>query len=413
MEWRGRAVPVLVFAAVLLAAGRPALADVSATVSSSPGTVAFPLTKEISYRIDVRSGDQPEVFAIGMAPSYYNGPGATEGSPIGSMRGLRVEGDLRNGFAGGDIALPACAPSWNRFHGYEPQRWVVDAQLPPNSSGALLLRREFGEHAPWPDADLRLHFRLTNDLVGPGVGTLEREQELPTPAPARSGPTGVRIDLTTRPETTWAAQPVPNAKITPGTPISVSGSTDPPLAGARIELEYVGPESRERRTLAVLDTDDAGRFELAGWRPRSAGYHELWAFYESDRPSVVDDHMCPRNFELTGPYSPPSGPAKLRIRSRSERLTRAGAVPLRVTCVGGGGCGGTLTLTAPARAVVRRRSDAAPVVLARRRVEVGQGLAQRFEIRLAKRWRAAVRRAGGVRVTVAAGDARRTVIVRR
>ena len=377
-------------------------AAVRASASAAPETVVFPATKEIEYRLELENDGPRRSFAVSMAPAFYayeNGAGL-EGSPLGRTVALRAEGALELGvFGSSQVAHPACSPTANRYHGYEPESFTADVSL-GTGPGTLVVRRRYGDHAPWPDADLRLAFRLTNDLNGPGAGDLEQELTVYPPAPARGGPTGVRIGLATRPATGRPGLGTPT-RIAGGVPIAVAGRTDPPLPGGRIALRYYAPEGpRELATLGVVDVDERGRFELSGWRPRAAGPYELWAFYDSTRAALTDDHACPRGFELADPYTPPPGPGELRIRSRSARLTARGAVPLRVTCVGGGRCTTRLAL----------RSGSEP--LATRRIEMTAGVAQRYELLLPRRWRAAARRAGRLVLTVTARGVRRTLVLR-
>lgn len=392
-------VAALAAAACMAGLAADAAAEVTASASMSPRTVVFPATRELVSRLELRTGDRPETFAVEADPPWFEDRGFREGSPVGIAR-VEREGDVSFGTASQFVATPACSPVENRFHGYDPSGFRVDVTMPANAAGAIVLRRPFGDHAPWPSTELRSAFRLTNDLVGPGVGTLESERTVMPPAPARAGPTGVLIRVSTRPETGRGAA---RGTIAAGAPIVVTGSTDPPLPGAAIELRWFGPESqgRELAPLARVELDDAGRFELAGWRPRVAGYHELWAFYRGGGAGVTADHACPRRFELAGSYDPPPGPGALKVRSRSARPSGFGAVPLRITCTGGGGCDAKVTL----RTAGGRR-------IARRRVVLGVGLSQRVFFPLSKSWRRALARSGRLRAVAEAGGRRRSVVLR-
>jgi hypothetical protein len=392
----------------------PVGAVVSGSATVDPAEWTFPATKQATFRLGLRNDGAPQSFAIEMNPSFYAYDAAgrvLEGSPLGPTLSIANEGQLSFGLLGrSEIGLPGCSPRENRYHGYEHEKSVVDVSMPADSVGTLVVRREWGEHAPWPGSDLRLAFRLSNDLVGPGTGTLDREQDVLPPAPVRRGPTGVRIRFETRPA---SRDPGPAAppEIAAGTPIAVTGTTDPPLAGARIALRFYGPENdRTRTTLAVVETDDAGHFGVAGWRPAAAGEYELWAFYSADRPGVVDDYACPRTFRQAGTYQPPPSPGRLRVRSRAAHLTARSSVPLRATCVGGGECTARLALSVPARALGEH--SARPVALGKRKVGLGRGLSQRFEIAVDRRWRAPVRRAKRLTVTVTGASSRRTIVLR-
>lgn len=404
-------VGVLAVAACLAGLVSEAAAEeLTATATMSPETIVFPVTKEVTSRLEVRSGDEDEVFVIEVDPPLFEHPGAgfTEGSPYGSPR-FELEGAFEPISLSGYIATIACSPVDLRTHGYEPSGLRLEVRLPARSSGAVVVRRPFGEApwpTPWPATDLRERFRLTNNVRGTPLvpvrrGTLERERFVQPPAPKRAGSTGVQIHLTTTPATGRTGRP--RMKVQAGTPITVKGWVSPPVAGARIELRYYSPENddRELRTLAHVEVDDGGGFKLEGWRPRRAGYNEVWAYYEADRPGVVDDFSCPRVFELEGDYRPPEAPGVLRVRSSSTRLTGLGAVPLRITCTGGRDCDAKVAL----ETVTGRR-------LSRRRVVLGAGLSQRVFFPLKASRRRALLRAKRLEAVAETGGARRPVVLK-
>ena len=383
-------------------------AELTASATMSPSTVVFPGTKEIVWRVEIRSGDQDETFAIEMDPPLFETePGFAEGSPVGTPRYV-VEGAIEPLIERRYYAYVACSPVDLRTHGYEPAGLQLEVRMPANSAGAVTVRRPFGEApwpAPWPGTELRTRFELTNDVRGslllPNHGTLEREQVVSPPAPKRSGATGVQIRLATVPHTGRSSGT--KTKVQAGIPIAVTGSVDPPLPGARLELRYFSPDNArgELRTLGHVGVDDAGRFELAGWRPRRSGYHEVWAFYKADRAGVVDDFSCPRTFDLEGEYRPPDEPGKLVVRSSSARLVRFGAVPLRITCKGGRDCDSKVALAT----VAGRR-------ISGRRVVLGAGLSQRVFFPLNAAWRRALAKRGRIDAVAGADGARRPVVLR-
>ena len=375
-------------------------AEVTASASVAPAAVTWPGVQELTFRLELATGERAERFAVSMEPSYYGLPATEpyelEGSPLGPQASVEKEGALVLGLGGAPLALPVCAPSFNRYHGYEPSTFKIDVDMPARSSGALIARRPFGDFAPWPDSDLRLAFRITPDLVGLGEGTVAERVVYP-PQPRRTGATGVRIRFSTRP---FVPRGPTRAEIAPGVPIAIEGSTDPPLPGARISLRYLGPENdSDLRTLARPEVDDRGRFAVAGWRPRAAGRYELWAFYRADRAGVVDDHACPRPFRTTGRYEPPRDRTGVRVRSGAARLTAQGKAPLRVSCVDDDDCRTTLTLRA------------GHATLARRRISLGAGLAQAEYVPIPRAWRAELDERGRLVVVASApGTARRVVL---
>lgn len=403
----------------LLASGAAvtdALASVSFEASVSPGEVRFPATSELASRLTMRSGPQAETFAVEMTaaspfgdPTGVNAP--QEGSPLGDAHGIATEGPVTLGvFSVRMHGHPLCSPSFlGRHHGEELSSYKVDVTLPPQSEGALIAKHPVARTAPWPTTDYRVRFLVTRRLVGPGASTLAADETVDSPAVRPTGVSGVRISLSTSPQTNFAAAARDRRVLRAGDSVAIHGTTSPALPGHRIALQYLGPQnSEELRTLALVDIDDSGRFDLSGWRPEPAGDYELWAGYRSQRADVSDDWMCPRVFRVEGEAPPaPRDEPRIGIESRFALVGPLGGAPIRVACAGGAACRGKLTL----RRTVGRRGR----TLSRRSFDLPAGAASRVYLRLPRRERRLVRRGGRISaVATATGsagtDARRVLL---
>jgi hypothetical protein len=172
----------------------------------------------------------------------------------------------------------------------------LDVAMPARATA--LLSADFhvwSRDAPFAGMNVRPTFTFTDRMFGPtGVtGTIGTDLAIRPPAPRLRGPTGVRLTVRTRPRTPLF-NPRRAPRVEPGRAIRIFGTTDPVLRREAISLRVlVHGADREPRRLARVRTDRRGRFRHV-WRPRRAGIHELFAYYEPQRRGVTADRTCPR-----------------------------------------------------------------------------------------------------------------------
>jgi hypothetical protein len=262
------------------------------SVAVEPDRVVFPHTRELVYRLTMSARDHDERFSLRLEIPFF-GRGQREGMPLALLEPPRIDGPASFlGPARGAIGLPACAPSRNRFHGFDIDRRAWDVRVPANTTSVLHARFAVSRMAPWPDTSYTATFVADPRLVDGGRGTLSAPvRARPVPIVKR-GISGVRIRLHTRPR---GAQP------TDGTPptirrrsrIRVYGSTRPRLVRQRLSIKYVAPGHLRPRLLRTVTTDRRGRFSASAIRLRRPGYYEIWVFYRSQRAGLGHDHSCP------------------------------------------------------------------------------------------------------------------------
>lgn len=398
-------------AAVLLVAALagPGVADAAdprfrATVS--PDQVVFGETQELTYRVEVVTGSEPERFEVqASAPFAFLGPaGGGEGAllvPTGSSARLEGPGVMRVGPSSHGDIFPCSRSDLRGRHGLLSYFQTFELDLPPESTSTLVFIAPLARDAPWPGERYALDLRAANGFQE--EGTLGGPAAIPVAAPAPVGRTGVRLALTTDPPSggSACADPPRHDK----RPIMISGRSDPPLAGQQVELRYVPPGERASVPLASVPVRDDGTFEYANWRPRASGVYELAAVYRAQRPERADDFSVPRVFEVGVPADDPP-PLPARVLSRRVAIRRDGRVRLRLTCAvaSGSACRGTLRLRREGR------------IVGRRRVAVPAGTSRTFSValRLDARARRTLRRRGRLKVSAeAGGDTRRVILASR
>jgi hypothetical protein len=285
--------------AVFLALTAPAHADPRMSVTLDPVSLRLPGAASMTYRVAITTTDTAERFAVQFAADTLPDGGAAM-APVGDPA-LTGPGRVLGGSAG--TATPACSPTHNRFHGYEPETTTVDVEIPSHTATVLVARYAVGAFTPWPGAPLGVAVQARRRLSDGSRGTLSRaRRRLRVPRPQLElRRTGVRLRLWTRPRSDPTAAASHGARIRRGRAIVVHGSTRPALAHVRIRLAVVRPGSSRLRTLARVRTDRRGRFRYGAWRPRRLGRYELWAFYASQRRDTVSDHRCPRGLRVIAP----------------------------------------------------------------------------------------------------------------
>jgi len=358
---------------------------------SSTDRLVFGETKELEFKLEITGGDEAKRFTVDVGPSWNFGQddGRPEGTPIGLLRFPVLAGDAVEEGGRTMTGLPGCSPNGNRFHGEEPRGDRINLYLPAGGRATLTASFAVGTTAPWPTTDYRAAFtiepyegRPEDELVRPDSGTVAKREVLPPPLTV-SGRRGVRIFLTTSPESSLHPAQTDEKQLDGSSPVSVSGLTDPPIDGDTIRLAYRGPDTDgELRTLARVDVA-GGRFRYEDWRPQAPGRYELWAFYDSSRSDLASDYFCPRAFTLTAPVRLASPNAAVRLASRRALVKTGRVATVLLRCLPSRPqttCSGRLSLRA--KLAGRRR------VIATQEVTVPSAKATQVRLRLSRRaWR--------------------------
>lgn len=303
MKLTTKSAGLAILGGLLLTGSSSAAVEFRAT--GSQNVVRFPGTEQITYRLEMKSGQQEERFRLRIEVPRFGPPSEggyhLEGSLLEPTGRYRFEGPASYRGDGTTVAIPACSPRLPIPHGFEPINDAAIVTLPPNSTSSFERTYRTGVFAPWPGADLRPTYVAeagkVEGLAG-GTSTLEREVTVRPPQPRLKGRTGVHITFRTAPASSPTA--LRNQRvIRRGRAITIRGRTDPPIPGQTLLLRYHGPKNERRlRTLARVRVGTAGRFKYRGWRPKDPGKYELWAFYKSQRTKLASDHACPRAFTL-------------------------------------------------------------------------------------------------------------------
>jgi len=328
---------VALHALVLPSVGSAAL-EVSSRIS--PERVVFGATPRIEYRIELQAGDAPERLFV-IADRTFSGAAfavpelgrAPEGRVFGRPE-VRAEGALSLDYvSAGPMASRVACGRHVAYHGSEEGVQDVGASLPAGGRGAIVYDAPLGADAPWGAGDLGLRFVVSRRTA---EGTVTDPVATSTPAlPELAGPRGVKIVMRSRPALQTADSDGP-VDVAGDVPITFAGHTAPPLPGEFLTLREARDEAPPR-VIGRARIDDSGRFRFADYRPQRPGRYEVWATYESTRPDLADDRLCPLEFRLTS-----AGPSERFARVAASRRSRR-RLRVRVACPSGtAACRGTL-----------------------------------------------------------------------
>lgn len=289
--WRRTFAAAVLALSLLVSAPSTAGAGVAFRSTVDPPELLYPGGRELTYRLEMRTGDRQEELGLSLTPGGWGGGRFGEaGSPLAPI-GVALEGPGRMELGPELHGDPARCLRGSVIH-----FTTVDVTLPADSISTLVARYRTGFAPPLPGA----RYGLVAEASG---GTLDRPVSIELPGPRLRGRRGVRIGLQTAPRSSDEIFVEPPS-IRRGQPISLSGTTDPPVAGQRIELRYryEGSEATGGRpaggVLATIRADRRGRFRHRGWRPRRRGLYRLTAAYRSQRRSLASDESCSRYFRL-------------------------------------------------------------------------------------------------------------------
>jgi hypothetical protein len=281
-------------AAFVYAAGNAATAGSAVRFETEvePSSFAFPGLTTLTYRLKMTTDLSAERFSVRVVPSVF----AEGGTPIAinHLSDVSFTGPGQVGMVRTEEALLVCA----RNRAYGPKSLTFDVSLPPLSTTVLSARFESGRVAPFADTDYRVRFTASPTMVSGEAGTLDREETFFTPAPRRTGKTGVRIQLRSTPAAfdSRDLSTQNRGKLRRGQRVVFRGTTYPVLRNHRIVLQYrqFGARTRAQRmrNLPAVKTDNRGRFR-ATWRPRVAGGYHFWALSAPTPQLVADRTGCP------------------------------------------------------------------------------------------------------------------------
>ena len=111
------------------------------------------------------------------------------------------------------------------------------------------------------------------------------------PAVTMQGPTGVRIQIVTKPQGAQQHAIISGARVT------ISGSTDPRVRSAvvRVSARYFPTaygKTPKTTLLGLVRTNAAGQFVIRGWRPRATGAYQLLSSITNVDSQLQPDSTC-------------------------------------------------------------------------------------------------------------------------
>lgn len=326
---------LLALGAVALASEAARAADPSFRVTVSPESVSFPETRQVTYRVEVATGSEAERLTLRAetVPAFIGFDGAPEGAGLSGPRSAAFEGpgSMTTGVTSHGDPVCTTALSFRAFHGGLYYSYEYHLDLPANAVSTLVLASDVFD-APWPGEQLRLALTATR-TPGPGApaSTLDRDHQLAVPGVGAAGRTGVRMQIATdQPSVRGCSHDPPD---NPGNPITVTGRTDPPLAGRSVTLLA---ESTDRRAvpgqattpqaIATLPVAGDGTFVLRDWRPQLPGRYAIQARFASNVPELADDFSQPVSFDLTQPVHTTPGWVRVTARWTVLNVSPSGRV---------------------------------------------------------------------------------------
>lgn len=261
---------------LLLLLAPTARANTTFKVTVTPQVATYPETRELTYRVVMTTTDAAKVSVVAfgnglVTPSAYWLEGAGRLGPA-----LSTHGDPGSTFCGGS------GLGFREFHHPIHYGYTFPIELPENSVSTLVVKGRLSPDAPQPGEDYRLYLGV------PGGA----------PVVPAMGPKGVPIKITM------------DSPCTPeraaGEPITITGTTDPALAGENMTLMvrryetdfYTGSPRTTEGGLAQVRVADDGSFALRDWRPEKIGKYAVQAQYKTTRPDIANDFSNPLAFTL-------------------------------------------------------------------------------------------------------------------
>lgn len=321
---------MLLVLAVLALTAIPASADAATfNVSVTPEAVTYPETKELTYRVEMRTIAAERITLTADGNGLVSPGGATLEGP-GAISPIV-------GHSHGDIFPCGDTLGFRHFHHYLSASQTYTVDLPADSVSTFVLNAGVSPDAPRPGEE----YRLTLGVPGGSI---------PIPAAGRKG---VLIKIAMDP---------PNPSCggeNSGVPVTITGTTDPSLAGEELMLLMRHRASNAQLSplttheLARVRVADDGTFGLRDWRPQEVGSYAIQAQYKSNRPELADDRSEPLTFRLRIPVPLRPGPAvpPRQITTAPSLATvlptasvRRGVARIRLRCSRSEACRGVVRL---------------------------------------------------------------------
>ena len=278
----------------------------------SPTTIRYPGTRFITYRLELTTGEEPEVVRVSaMSPTYdgvqsartfhallrqqfdafdlfrMTGQLQPSGSPIGPAGPIQVSG------AGQEIEstppavmLPPSNPRrfWSCQRGDPGSLRELTVRLPAHSRTTVSARYRTSRSAPWRTTDYRLNFALHRVSVGAnGRSRLEPVGVVRPPRPTRQGRNDLKLTL--------RSNPVLRAFL--GERIDIFGRTDPP-APHRWLSSASALAAAMARTSAPRSSSPMFEPTTKGGSPIAAGGRRTSSNTESGRRTGQHQWLRPR-----------------------------------------------------------------------------------------------------------------------
>ena len=380
------ALSMLILGAVWAAPAQAA--DPTFRVTVSPDPVVHGEADRLTYRVEVTTGEEPERFTLDATPlGQFGGQGVLLFPTTDGMR-LEGPGKLEPGPSLHGDPVPCHVSELPRGHGTFFRTQEYEVELEARTTSTVVFQAFIARHAPWRGDRYEMALRAYPDSAR--GGTLDRAYLLQTPAPRPAGRSGVRIDL----EADTPASRECDAPKNDGRPVTLSGRTDPALAGQELVLRVVPPGARAATELSRVRVGGDGSFTAPQWRPKALGLYQVAAAYRSQDDRFTDEFSVPLAFELTAPVPDPPdppgppGPSILPpprphavLVNRSLRADRDGLVRLRLWCPdrAGAPCANRIALAIGGRRTAASRS-ATVAPGARRTVRVRLSRADRRRV---------------------------------
>jgi hypothetical protein len=354
----------------LLLVAAPARADPTFEVTVTPQAASFPETRELTYRVKITT-TEPERFRLGASgvglaspvAAVLEGPGAMTPPPPPQPRPVV--------FASPRLSFPSCGDGlgFRTSHHDFPRGLSYDLDLPADAVSTVVLTAALSRDAPRPTIpgapprpgippaasaageNYWMGFSASNQTAG---STLDQSYlEIPAPVVAAAGRKGVWITLALDPPGRPCEIPQ-----NPGEPVTVTGTTNPPVAGEDMTLmvAHRAPNAAPVTVgeLATVTTADDGTFGVAAWRPQQGGRYALQAQFRSKRPDLADDFSAPVSFDLSRPVPLPAaepwrpGPRPVPLPELAtvarDVSVRGRVARVRLRCPRPDGCRGVVRL---------------------------------------------------------------------
>lgn len=258
------------------AAPAPGTPPVTATVS--PSTLSSTGRRSFTLTLNVNNIGEAQPLGIAVFSHEWPGPHNQLGGPLAfgnpSMLGP------------GSVQLrPAHVPplpAGECVRGVAYDFTLLVVTLPARSSTAVQLPVT-AIVPPWPGTDYTPRVELNFDRPG-------TKDVVAVPRVQMTGPTGFRIDLSTRPGAT---------AIRAGRRATITGATSPAVRHAIVRVSVrSAPLNRAEipgraNVVALARTDDRGSFRVGGWKPRRSGEYQLLATIAHPGQGLIHDSTCP------------------------------------------------------------------------------------------------------------------------